>query len=292
MIITSVETLRCGAGFRDFCFVKICTDGTSPDGKPIVGWSEYLEERNIGITQVIEWMGELVTGQDPLPFEKILSNLRAVTRHVVGGIAAQGIAAIENGILDVVGKFYGVPVCALFGGPVRTELEVYWSHCGSFRVSYADQLQNPDTGAFPVPPLQTLDDMRKLGEEVKASGWKALKTNIFEWADEQTGAPASMYMAGFGGGLGGPELNVQQDQIDQLVEQMRALRAGCGDSVGMKLDLNYNFKTDGYIRIAQALTPEALGGTGIDWLELDLYDPNALRQIRCEVLLIPSLVLA
>ena len=76
MIITSVETLRCGAGFRDFCFVKICTDGTSPDGKPIIGWSEYLEERNIGITQVIEWMGELVTGQDPLPFEKILSNLR------------------------------------------------------------------------------------------------------------------------------------------------------------------------------------------------------------------------
>jgi hypothetical protein len=38
-----------------------------------------------------------------------------------------------------------------------------------------------------------------------------------------------------------------------------------------------------YIRIAQALTPEALGGTGIDWLELDIYDPNALRQIRCAV---------
>ena len=40
------------------------------------------------------------------------------------------------------------------------------------------------------------------------------------------------------------------------------------------------FKTDGYIRIAEALTPEALGGTGIDWLELDLYEPAALRQIR------------
>ena len=40
MIITGVETLRCGAGFRDFCFVKICTDGTTPgpDSKPIVGW--------------------------------------------------------------------------------------------------------------------------------------------------------------------------------------------------------------------------------------------------------------
>ena len=27
---------------------------------------------------------------------------------------------------------------------------------------------------------------------------------------------------------------------------------------GLKLDLNYNFKTDGFIAIAKALTPEAL----------------------------------
>jgi hypothetical protein len=34
-------------------------------GKPIVGWSEYLEERNIGVSQVIQWMGLLVTGLNP-----------------------------------------------------------------------------------------------------------------------------------------------------------------------------------------------------------------------------------
>ena len=54
--ITAVETLRCGAGFRDFCFVKMTTDGDMPadaensgtEGrKPIVGWSEYLEGCNI-----------------------------------------------------------------------------------------------------------------------------------------------------------------------------------------------------------------------------------------------------
>ena len=46
--ITSVETLCCGAGFRDFCFVKMCTNGVSADGKSeIIGWSEYLEERNL-----------------------------------------------------------------------------------------------------------------------------------------------------------------------------------------------------------------------------------------------------
>ena len=38
--ITAVRTLRCGAGFRDFCFLKISTDGVSPDAakNPIVGW--------------------------------------------------------------------------------------------------------------------------------------------------------------------------------------------------------------------------------------------------------------
>ena len=30
LIITAVETLRCGAGFRDFCFVKISTTGFMP----------------------------------------------------------------------------------------------------------------------------------------------------------------------------------------------------------------------------------------------------------------------
>eukprot|EP00966_Prymnesium_polylepis_P331489 7387047-Prymnesium_polylepis.2 len=116
------------------------TDGSMPapgaaggGTKPIVGWAEYIEERNIGVTQVIEWMGTLVVGLDPLPWARIVAQLRSNTRHIAGGIAAQAIAAIENSLLDVVGKAYGVPVAALFGGPVRTELPVYWSHCGSFR---------------------------------------------------------------------------------------------------------------------------------------------------------------
>jgi hypothetical protein len=43
----------------------LCVHPPVLQGKPIVGWSEYIEERNIGVTQVIEWMGELVTGLDP-----------------------------------------------------------------------------------------------------------------------------------------------------------------------------------------------------------------------------------
>lgn len=64
-----------------------------------------------------------------------------------------------------------------------------------------------------------------------------------------------------------------------IVEQMRTFRKGAGNDIGLKLDLNYNFKTDGFIQIAKALTPEAVGGPGIDWLELDIYSPQALRQV-------------
>ena len=39
---------------------------------------------------------------------------------------------------------------------------------------------------------------------------------------------------------------------------MKTFREACGDDIGLKLDLNYNFKTDGFIAIAKALTPEAL----------------------------------
>ena len=55
-----------------------------------------------------------------------------------------------------------------------------------------------------------------------------------------------------------PELNVTPKLVRTLVKQMKTFREACGDDIGLKLDLNYNFKTDGFIAIAKALTPEAL----------------------------------
>jgi L-alanine-DL-glutamate epimerase-like enolase superfamily enzyme len=113
---------------------------------------------------------------------------------------------------------------------------------------------------------------------VKESGYHALKTNMFLF--KEGGGPGTMYMPGFGGGSGSPELNITPKLISTVVTQMRTFREAVGDDVGLKLDLNYNFKTDGFIAMAKALTAEAVGGPGIDWLELDIYSPKALRQIR------------
>ena len=121
---------------------------------------------------------------------------------------------------------------------------MYWSHCGSFRVGFTDQLNRVGRDgrmtAEKTPPLRSLDDVRALGKEVLASGHTALKTNIFLF--DEAGGPGQMYMPGFGGGEGSPELNVNAKLVKTIVTQMRTFREACGDDIGLKLDINYNFK--------------------------------------------------
>ena len=56
---------------------------------------------------------------------------------------------------------------------------------------------------------------------------------------------------------------------------MAALRDGAGPDMGLMLDINFNFKTEGFQRIAEAVAPFDL-----TWLEIDTHDPAALALIR------------
>jgi L-alanine-DL-glutamate epimerase-like enolase superfamily enzyme len=185
------------------------------------------------------------------------------------------VAAVENALLDIVGKHLNVPVCALWGGPLRTELPVYWSHAGSFRLQYAHHMGLPRSD---IKPIQTLADVEEVGREVLASGHTALKTNIF-LLDNPDGP--CMYMPGFGGGL--PELNLPFGLVENLIAQLEALRRGAGPTVGIKLDLNFNFKPEGVIQIGRALVDAKERIGPIAWLEYDILDPAAMRMIKDEV---------
>ena len=77
-------------------------------------------------------------GQDPRRCELLTAQLHVHTRQSPGGLNHQAMAAIENALLDIKGKALGVPVYALFGGPVRDRIPVYWSHCGTYRVRNAE----------------------------------------------------------------------------------------------------------------------------------------------------------
>jgi galactonate dehydratase len=261
MRITRIEDLHCNAGWRDFSFLKISTD------EGLVGWSEYMESYGSeGLTGVISKLGARLIGWDPRAVEKITAYLHGVTRQSVGGIAQQAIAAIENALVDLKAKALGIPVYEMLGGPVRDRLQLYWSHCGTWRISHAARIKEW-TG---FDPIRSLEDVERAGAEVAQRGFKGLKTNIFRF----DGPEPYVHMPGFNG-PGWPALNIDRDIVNGLVAQMSAFRKGAGPRVGLHLDLNFNFKTEGYIRLAQALEQFDLV-----WLEIDSYDPAALATIR------------
>ncbi len=258
MKIERVETLRADAGWRMFSYLKI----TTSDG--ITGWSEFNESfGSAGLADVIEKLSPVLIGRDPRRFEQVTQHLHVLTRQSRGGINQQAIAAIENALLDIAGKAYGVPVCALFGGPLRERIPVYWSHFGTYRVrSHA---------LLGVPQLKTYDDMARHAVEVKELGFKALKTNIARFANGQLNS----FTPGFGRTPGWPELNWDNALTAGVTRQLMALREAVGAEMGLMLDINFHFKTEGFRRLAQAVAPADL-----TWLEIDTHDAPSLALIR------------
>ena len=258
MRITSVDTLSCDAGWRDFSYLKVSTDAG------IVGWSEFTESHgNRGLARVIADLAEPLHGRDPRPVESVTAYLQALTRQQPGGVLQQAIAAIENALLDIKARDLGVPVYEMLGGPLRTRLPLYWSHCGSYRLSHPAVLRRPK----PTRPA----DLVALGAQVTGAGYVGLKCNILDFER----SPDRILMPGFTTSPGHPELNVDPRLIEVLRRQLTAFRDGAGERAEIFCDLNFNFRTEGYVRIGRAL-----GELGLGWLELDSFEPRALATIR------------
>ena len=258
MKIAKIEDLHCDAGWRTFSFLKVTID----DG--LVGWSEYTEaDGSRGLTSVIHGMAEALIGTDPRPIQAIASTLYVKQVQAPNGVNQRAIAAIENALLDIKGKALGVPVYELFGGPVRDRIPVYWSHCGTYRVRNHE--------AVGTPPLRTYDDVAAMGAEVKARGFKALKTNILPFDGEK--------LVGFGPGFGRtpgyPALNIDRKTLQAVRDTLGAFRDGAGPEMGLHLDVNYHFKTECFLQVAKSVEPYDL-----TWLEIDTWDPQSLALIR------------
>src|SRR5258708_34326754 len=241
-----------------FSFLKVTTD----DG--IIGWSEFNESfGSTGLSDVIRGRSPVLIGRDPRMFEQVTQHLHVLTRQSRGGLNQQALAAIENALLDVTGKVYGVPVYALFGGPIRDRIPVYWSHFGTYRVRSA--------ALMGVPSLANYDDLARHAEEVKKLGFRALKTNIMP----SVGGTLSSFVPGFGRTQGWPELNWDNKLTRGVTEQLMAIRQAVGPDMGIHLDINFNFKTEGFKRIADAVVP-----VNLTWLEIDTHDAPALAEIK------------
>jgi L-alanine-DL-glutamate epimerase-like enolase superfamily enzyme len=256
--VTGLETLSCDAGWRNYHFVKLTTD----DG--IVGWSEFDEGFGApGVAAAIQRLGARVIGQPVGAHESIYAGLYAVTRPAAGGVVALAMGAIENALLDAKAKALGVPCYELLGGKVRDRIRVYWSHCATWRINHP---------GFYKPAITDLDGVKAIGREVREQGFTACKTNLFIY--ENNGRNPKGWRPGFGV-PDYPELNVDRHLLANLRMHMEALREGAGPDVDLLLDLNFNAKTEGYLKILRHIAD-----LDMFWIELDTYSPEALGYIR------------
>lgn len=261
MKVINIETFQVDAGWRPWTFIKVSTDSG------LIGWSECTDSHGSprGIEGVVIDLSQLIIGKDPRNIGKILSQLHSRTRQSPGSIIQKAISGIENALWDIKAKDLGVPVYQLFGGAVRELVPLYWSHCGTSRIRAWDIVNKSK--------IATYNDLDKFGKEIQMSGFKTIKTNIGVLADTPY-----VYMPGFFKSDGGPQLNADKLILRDIENWISGLRSAVGSEIDIALDLNFNFKTDGYIKIGQILEKYDLS-----WLEIDTYNPQALKSIRDKI---------
>jgi L-alanine-DL-glutamate epimerase-like enolase superfamily enzyme len=256
--IKSLETLSCDAGWRNYHFVKVVTE----DG--ITGWSEFDEGFGApGVAAAINRLGARVIGQAAGDHERIYAELYAATRPAAGGVVALALGGIENALIDAKARSLGVPVYQLLGGKVRDRIRVYWSHCATWRINHPTWYK---------PAITDLDGVKSLGREVAEKKFTALKTNIFVY-DKDKRNPKG-WRPGFGS-PNEPAVNVERNVLRNLRMHLEAMREGAGPDVDILLDLNFNAKTEGYLKILREIAD-----LDMFWIEIDTYSPEALGFIR------------
>ena len=253
MKIVGIETFTVDAGWRPWIFVKVETD------EGVTGYGECSDGRSpLAVVGAVEDMKPVLIGTDPRAYEMRFWDMLRSARQSPGGILAKAIAGVELALIDIKAKALGISAVELFGGPTRESVRVYWSHCGSTRARMSDILG--------TPPIRTMADISELGREVVRRGYTALKTNIVIPGDSP-----SVWIAGFGVGPGTTDQIVTRQLLRHIEELIGTFRDAVGPDVDINLDLNFNFKTEGAMRIAKVLEQFDLL-----WLEIDMYDPKAI----------------
>jgi L-alanine-DL-glutamate epimerase-like enolase superfamily enzyme len=158
-------------------------------------------------------------------------------------------------------------VYQLFGGALRTEIDLYWTHCGSFRVKSPDlfeRLMNRER-------LIDLNGMQRLGKEVAASGFRAAKTNpILFNADGATllnpgFVPEGLDHAG----------TISHEILVAIEAQMEAFRDGAGWSTELMLDVNFAYSPPSVAQLEACIRQFSLR-----WLEYDHRGAANLADLR------------
>lgn len=262
MRITGLESFQADGAWRPFNFLKVTTD------EGLIGWSEYAcGPWAATLPALIEALGRHVVGRDPRHYAVLRRELTAMTLFAAGGLNCQAAAAIENACIDIAAKAAGLSVAQLFGGSLRDDVALYWTHCGSFRARDPELFERLSG----LERLSDLDAMQRLGREVTARGFSAAKTNPIKFGPDGVSllnpgfVPTALDHAG----------TLDAEVLAAIEAQMEAFRDGAGSATSLMLDLNFAYSPHSVQRLESRLAR-----FGLRWLEYDHALPAALADLR------------
>lgn len=101
---------------------------TTADG--IVGWGEStLEGKPKSTMAAVEELSDYLIGKDPLRIEHHWQHIYRSAFFRGGNVLMSALSGLDHALWDIAGKYHGVPVYQLLGGPTRDRVRVY-AHWG------------------------------------------------------------------------------------------------------------------------------------------------------------------
>jgi galactonate dehydratase len=133
--ITNIETYTVSAGWKNWLFIKVCTD------KSICGIGEATINGFIKTTETaVHELAHFAIGKDPRQVNAIAHTIISTIQDA-GHIHRLVMAAVEVACWDILGKSLGAPLWKLLGGKQRPRLRVYangWYQGARDPVFFAD----------------------------------------------------------------------------------------------------------------------------------------------------------
>jgi galactonate dehydratase len=223
MKITAVNIHRFYGNHRSWIFVEVTTD------EDLCGISEVYIDQEETLLAAIRELGETLIGQNPTDIEYHWERIRRNT-HWRGVVWYTALSALEIAMWDIMGKWLGVPVYKLFGGPCHDAIRVY-AHLRPYAPPGSD-----------APPTYAAGAKRQVER-----GYTALKVGPVGVSGAYT------LMASEGSKYPQPTLYVSSRLLDDAREHIGSIREAIGPDIDLCIDCGGRFRPADAIRLAHEL---------------------------------------
>jgi L-alanine-DL-glutamate epimerase-like enolase superfamily enzyme len=224
-----------------------------------------------GIEKMISAFEEILVGEDFSNTEKLVEKMRwaASGTGSLGGIIWNAISGIEAALLDLKGKYYGLPIYQLLGGKFRDKARIYLDCHAAGSLEALNTLLQPARPTWMEITEGTEPDQseiksgaRERAKQMVDLGYTALKFDL--------DLPGSVFDNPQG-------YSLTNKDIDWMVELVDSVRDGAGSETDIAFDAHWRYKAHDIIKVMKEIEQYR-----VLWLEdpLPPHDLSGLGYLR------------